>query len=136
MKKKILLIEDGEKESQLSAEIYEHYFKLNNFEVKRTLKLELKEIKQEKPNFILLFFILHPPFLLKESKTIHAQRIKFLEELKKDSETKDIPVFVLGNYNDWEIKEMNLKLDKYLLITDYIPSQIIKMVKEFKTIQE
>ncbi|MDI6603221.1 MAG: hypothetical protein QME57_03865 [Patescibacteria group bacterium] len=132
---KILLIKDEYQEEKDLISGYEKSFIMNHFEVKiaSRLDLDIEKIKKEKPDFILMLFLFpYPTFSPEKLQRLNSPRIKFLEELKEDKETKDIPIFVLGNYDLQEIKEMNLKLDKYILILDYTPSQIVEMIRKFK----
>ncbi|MFQ6118341.1 MAG: response regulator [Methanosarcinales archaeon] len=58
--------------------------------------------------------------------------IQILQEIRQHKETKDIPVFILTNYTAPELKEMgfDLEVERYLLKTDYTPTQLVKLIKE------
>ena len=123
--KKILLIEDEE----MVINLYEEIFKKAGLEIEslRTcfeglerLK-EIKDGKEEKPDLILLDLILPD-----------INGIEVLKKVKSKPETKDILVFALTNYTDPRLIKELIKegIDKFLLKTDYIPSQLINIIKE------
>ena len=124
-KKTILLIEDD----LLTIDIYETVLRKANFEVETirwgedALK-KIKKIKQgktKKPDLILLDLILPD-----------ISGIGILEEAKKYKGTKNIPVFVLTNYADPEMKKRgeNLKSNGYFLKTDYTPKKLLGVIKK------
>ena len=126
MKRRILLIEDDPRQ----IEIYEKAIGEAGFEIE-SLKwgnegLErLKEIrskKKEKPDLILLDLILPD-----------INGIAILEKVKLDPELKDIPFFILTNYSDPELEKIgkDLGAEKHIIKTDVIPSQLIKIIKEW-----
>ena len=125
MKKKIWLIEDD----RPLIEMYEEVLKLANLEVETTTtgyesmeKLEkIKEGKERKPDLVLLDLLLPD-----------INGIEILQEIRKHKETKDLPVFILSNYTAPEMKEMGVELEaeKFLLKTDYTPSQLVELIKE------
>ena len=126
MKRRILLIEDDPRQ----IEIYEKAIEEAGFEIE-SLKwgnegLErLKEIrskKKEKPDLILLDLILPD-----------INGIAILEKAKLDPELKDIPFFILTNYSDPELEKIgkDLGAEKHIIKTDVIPSQLIKIIKEW-----
>jgi len=126
MKRRILLIEDDPRQ----IEIYEKAIGEAGFEIE-SLKwgnegLErLKEIrskKKEKPDLILLDLILPD-----------INGIAILEKAKLDPELKDIPFFILTNYSDPELEKIgkDLGAEKHIIKTDVIPSQLIKIIKEW-----
>jgi len=119
MKPKILLLED---EDKLLAQTYEEALRFQGFEVERAERKRFEEIKKESPDFILL--ILLDPYWTKMDK------IELLKALKKDPETKEIPNFILSNYKQEELKEIGLKTDKFLTITDFRATELAKIIKE------
>jgi len=119
MKPKILLLED---EDKLLAQTYEEALRFQGFEVERAERKSFEEIKKENPDFILL--ILLDPYWTKMDK------IELLKALKKDPETKEIPNFILSNYKQEELKEIGLKTDKFLTITDFRATELAKIIKE------
>jgi len=125
MKKKIWLIEDD----RPLIDMYEDVFKLANLEVETTTtgyesleKLKkIREGKERKPDLVLLDLLLPD-----------INGIEILEEIRKHEETKTLLVFILSNYTAPEMKEMGIELEaeKFLLKTDYTPSQLVKLIKE------
>ena len=125
MKKKIWLIEDDVP----LIEMYEDVFKLANFEVETTTtgyesleKLEkIREGKERKPDLVLLDLLLPD-----------INGIEILQKIREYEETKNLLVFILSNYTAPEMKEMGIELEaeKFLLKTDYTPSQLVKLIKE------
>lgn len=122
---KILLIEDDEP----TIELYEEVFRKADFETEalrwgfqalERIK-EIREGKKEKPDLILLDLILPD-----------INGIEVLKETKKYPETKDILVFALTNYTDPELTQELIKegVDKFLVKTDYAPSELVNLVKE------
>lgn len=122
---KIILIEDDEP----TIELYEGVLKKANFEIEtirfgfraiEALK-EIREGKREKPDLILLDLILPD-----------INGIEVLKEAKKYPQTKDILVFALTNYiNPKFTKEVIREgVDKFLIKTDYTPSQFINIIKK------
>lgn len=121
MKKKILVIED----ERLLAEMCRDALESAGFKVVLALGyLEgLETAKKEKPDLILL------DILLPKGKT----GIGFLEEMKKDPEISEIPVVAFTNFDSVEIRERALALGvkEYLLKTDYVPKEIVEVVKKY-----
>jgi CheY-like chemotaxis protein len=58
--------------------------------------------------------------------------IKVLKVLKEDSKTKDIPVFILTNYETPEERQKGEELgaEKYILKTSITPKEVGEMIKE------
>ena len=125
MKKKILLIEDD----LPTIDIYKTTLNKSGFEVealdlgaKALEKIEaMKEKKAEKPDLVLLDLILPD-----------MNGIKILEKIKKEEETKDIPVFILTNYTDEELRKMgySLKSEQYFLKANFTLSRLVKEVRK------
>lgn len=80
----------------------------------------LKKAKEEKPDLILLDLILPG-----------IDGFEVLDKLKKDQETKSIPVIVLSNLGQKEDIEKGLKLGAfdYLVKANFTPGEIIEKVK-------
>ena len=116
--KKILLIEDD----KFIIDIYSTKFKEEGFEVEVAINGEkaLQKTK-EKPDLILLDIVL--PGL---------DGWGILREIKKNEETKSIPVVVLSNLSQKSEVEKSFKMGavKYLIKSNYTPSQVVKEVKE------
>ena len=117
--KKIFVIED----EKILGEMYESTLESQGFEVKviRDGESAVQEAKKEKPDLILLDLLL--PRLRGE---------EVLKNLKSNSETRNIPVFILTNYDTPEDREMgnNLGAEKYILKTSITPKEIAEMVEE------
>jgi len=122
-KKTIFLIEDDLATMDVYKTVLEKAgFKVIPFFLGSEIIKKLKEIeKKEKPEVILLDLILPD-----------ISGFKILEEIRKNEATKNIPVLILTNYSDSESRQKGLKLktEKYLLKTDYTPSQLIKIIKD------
>lgn len=118
--KKIFLIED----EKILAEMYQTKFEHEGFQV---LTLDngagaLEVAKKEKPALILLDIIL--------PKT---DGFSVLEQLKKDDETKKIPVVMLTNLGqDEDIKKgKRLGADDYIVKANSTPALVVERVKKY-----
>jgi CheY-like chemotaxis protein len=124
--KKILLIEDEDQHIKLYEKVIsEAGFKIESLNWgKDGLKRleEIKSKKREKPDLILLDLIL-----------LDINGIEILEKAKKDPELKDIPFFILTNYSNHELEKMGMELgaEKHIIKTDIIPSQLVKIIKDW-----
>lgn len=121
-KLKILLLEGETDDDKTLAQMYQEILKFQDFKVERAERKSFEEIKAAKPDFILL--ILLDPYQTKKDK------IELLKILKEDQETKEIPNFILSNYQQNELKEIELKTDKFLTITDFTPSKLGKFIRQ------
>jgi len=117
--KKILFIEDESALQKalgdvLSQEGYKMISALDG-------KIGMRLAKTENPDLILLDLIL--PRML---------GLDVLKSLKKDSETKWIPVIVLTNREDLEMIEqaMTLGASSYLIKADYSLEELLKKIKQ------
>lgn len=126
MSKKILLIEDD----SCMIDIYETVLKKAGFQVE-TLKYghqaqkmlnKIKEGKKEKPDLILLDLVLPD-----------INGIEILKQSRAEKGIADIPFFILTNYTDPDLEKISrkLKVEKYILKTDFIPSQLVKEIKDW-----
>lgn len=125
MKKAILLIEDDIP----TIDVYQTALEGAGFEVeviswgeKAIARIkEIKEGKSQKPDLVLLDLILPD-----------INGIKILEEIRRQEETKELPVFILTNYTSQELEKMGfgLKSEQFLLKTDYTPRQLVDLIKE------
>lgn len=117
--KKIIIVED----ENFLVDMYKLKFEQAGFDVltaengKRGLELSLKE----KPDLILLDIVLP-----------EMDGFEVLAELKKNKQTKDIPVLIFSNLGQKEEIEKGIKLgaDAYVVKANYTPEQLIKHVKK------
>lgn len=99
-------------------------FKVEVFDTCLDIRNRMSEIeaqKSKKPDLILLDLILP-----------ECNGVQILEELKKGSETKDIPVFILTNYTSEELKKRGIDLGTrdYLTKTETTPTKLAEIVRE------
>jgi len=117
--KKILFIED---EAAIQKTLGES-LRRKGYEVKAALdgEIGLRLAKAEKPDLILLDLIL---------PKIHG--LVVLEELRKDKQTKDIPVIILTNLeNVGEVERaIQLGATTYLVKTNYSLEEVIEKVRK------
>jgi len=83
---------------------------------------EIKQGKKEKPDLVLLDLILPD-----------ANGIEILKKAKDDDILKNLSFFIFTNYTDPDLEREALKMeaDKYIVKTNFIPSQILGMIKEW-----
>lgn len=125
MKKKILLIEDD----VATIDVYRTALEQAGFDVdpiitgQEAIRLfeQIDKEPKQKPDLVLL------DILLPDINGIDV--LKKIRELKN---TKDLKVFILTNYSNKELEEkgMLLKTEKYLLKSDYKPSELVEMIKK------
>jgi len=120
MAKKIVLIEDDE---ILSKVIYEDLQEAG-YKVYRAFDGDegLKMVKSEKPDMIILDLVLPK-----------KDGFEVLKEIKKDNETKDIPVIIVSNLGqDVEIKRgMDLGAIDYLIKSSFSMETVINKIKKY-----
>ncbi len=117
--KRILLVEDDD----FLVQMYATKLELENYQVimatdgAKGLKLALKE----RPDLVLLD--LNLPIM---------DGFQVLAELKKNPETKNIPVLVLTNYGQKENvdKCLNLGAEDYLIKAHFVPSEVVARIKK------
>lgn len=121
-KTKILIVEDDE----FLANIYQTKFEIEGFKVFVAGDGEqgLKMASSKEPKIILLDILL--PKL---------DGFAVLEQLKKDSTTKDIPVILLTNLGQKEDVQKGLKMGAvdYLIKAHFKPSETVDKVKKILT---
>lgn len=118
--KKIILVEDD----LAIADIYATIFKKAGIEVIviGLGKDVLPKIKDEeiKPDIVLLDLILPD-----------VNGMDVLKEIKGDSETKHIPVFILTNQKEEQSEKIGgVKPDKFIIKANITPTQLLELVKE------
>ncbi len=117
--KKILFIEDEETLQRTFGDVLQR----EKYEVVKALdgKIGLRLAKSEKPDLIILDLVL--PKML---------GFEVLKALKKDKETKDIPVLILTNLERPKDVEqaLNLGATTYLVKTNYALEEVIDKIKK------
>ncbi len=126
MPKKILLVEDD----FYIIDIYSTVLKKAGFEIeisecsKDAMEKLEKAAKglEKKPDLVLLDLVLPD-----------VNGIEVLKKAKLQKGIKDIPFFILTNYTNPDLKIISkkLKVEKYILKTDLIPSQLVKEIKDW-----
>jgi DNA-binding response OmpR family regulator len=119
MRKKILFIED---ESALQK-TFGDFLEKEGFELISALDGEtgLKLAEKETPDLILLDLILPK-----------MEGTEVLKKLRENPKTKDIPVIILTNVDDFEKLEKTLELGvkAYLIKTDFTLEEVLQKIKE------
>ncbi|MDD5606640.1 MAG: response regulator [Candidatus Pacebacteria bacterium] len=125
MEKKILLIEDD----FAIIDIYKTVLETNGFDLevitwgeKALEKIEkVKDRKEPKSDIVLLDLILPD-----------MNGIEILRKIKGQEETKDLPVFILTNYDSKDLAKeaKSLNVEDFILKTDCTPSELIKLIKK------
>jgi len=117
--KKIILIEDDE----FLFDVYKLKLEKENFKVKivQDGSKALEKIKNYKPDMILLDIVLP-----------NLDGWEILKKIKSDDEIKNIPVIILSNLAQEDQIKKSLKLGavKYLVKSQYMPSEIIQEIKK------
>ena len=125
-KKKIFLIEDDIP----TIDVYKTGLGLAGFDVYPISSGEeavrkLEEIDKAggkgKPDLVLLDIVLP-----------NMSGIEALEKIRKLKNVKDVKVLILSNFSDEELerKGLLLKSEKYLMKTEYPPSELVKLLKK------
>lgn len=119
MSNNLLLVEDDPS----LIDIYSLIFTHENFTVVIARDGEecLQKVKAVSPDIILL------DLMMPKMNGIQA-----LEKLKADEQTKDIPVIMLSNIAEstHETHALALGAEQYLIKSQYLPMEIVKIVKE------
>lgn len=115
----VLLVEDD----SLMADLYGSILTINKFTVEHvsTGKLVLEKAKETKPIIIIL------DLMMPDMNGLEA-----IEQLKKDPETKGIPVIMFSNYIDNEIMQqaMDKGAARYAVKSEYKPHAFLELIKE------
>jgi len=118
-KRNILIVED----EPFLVEMYKARFEQEGYKVTIAVNGSqvTETVKKLKPDLVLLDVVMPE----KDGYTV-------LKELKKDKETKAIPVLVFSNLGqDDEIKKgMELGADLYFIKSNYTPSQLVTEVEK------
>ncbi len=119
MSKKILLIEDD----NFLVEMYKIKFEKEGYKVATALNGDegINQARKEKPDLILLDLVLP-----------EKDGYEVLEVLKKDEQTKAIPVIILSNLGqNGEVKKGKEKgAEDYLIKSNFTPRQLMDKVKK------
>ncbi len=117
-KDKILIVED----EPFLLDMYKMKFKQGGFEVISAADGEeaIRISRREKPDIILLDIMMPK-----------IDGFEVLENLKKNSLTKSIPVLIFSNFSQKEQKEKGIALGAadYFVKTNYTPAQVLEKVK-------
>jgi CheY-like chemotaxis protein len=123
--KRILIVEDDD----FLLQMYVTKLELENFKVFGSINgvQGLKTAQREKPDLILL-----------DLNLPEMDGFEVLERLKADDDTKDIPVLVLTNYAQKDNIDRCLELgaDDYLIKAHFVPSEVIKKIKDILSMKE
>ena len=116
---KILVVEDD----KFLREMITRKLNKEEYEVLQAVDGEegLEKMRQSKPDLILLDLIMPG-----------VGGFEVLEEAKKDSEIKDIPIVILSNLGQKSEVERGLSLgaEDFMIKAHFTPKEIIKKVKE------
>jgi len=122
--KKVLIVEDDD----FLLQMYVTKLELENFKVSSAINgvQGLKTAQREKPDLILL-----------DLNLPEMDGFEVLEHLKAEDSTKSIPVLVLTNYSQKDNIDRCLELgaDDYLIKAHFVPSEVIKKIKDILSIQ-
>jgi len=125
VKKKILLIEDD----VATIDVYRTALEQAGFDVdpvitgQEAIRLfeQIDKEPKNKPDLVLLDILLPD-----------VNGIDVLKKIRELENTKDLKVFILTNYSNKKLEEKGifLKTEKYLLKTEYKPSELVKLIKK------
>ena len=115
--KKILLFEDDE----AVAFLYKMVLSKRNYaiDIAANGDLGLQKVREQKPDLILLDIMMP-----------EKSGMEVIEELKRDPETQNIPIYVLSNLADKTIEQKVMELGalKYLIKSQYLPTDIADLI--------
>lgn len=122
-KGRLLFIED----EKLLLDMYHDFFERNGYDFLSTgdINEAMVVTKFEKPDVILLDIIIPKP-----ENTVAEQGYEFLEMVKKDPETKDVPIIVFTNLNTEQDREKSRQMGAaaYIFKKDTSPKQVLETV--------
>jgi CheY-like chemotaxis protein len=125
--KKIILAEDDKN----LLDVYRKMFSVTDYDVEVAtsadqISEELRLVRtgnSTKPDLIIMDLMLP-----------YANGEQVLRSIKKSYHTKDIPVFVLSNYQNFDLHEslasQNIMPEKYLIKSNYTPAEIIGLINQ------
>ena len=116
--KKILIVEDDD----FLLQMYVTKLELEGFQVISAIDgiKGLRSAKKDKPDLVLL-----------DLQLPSMSGFEVLEDLKRNNETKQIPVLILTNFSQKEDIErcLNLGASDYLIKAHFVPSEVIAKIK-------
>ena len=116
--KKILIVEDDD----FLLQMYVTKLELEGFQVISAIDgiKGLRLAKKDKPDLVLL-----------DLQLPSMSGFEVLEDLKRNNETKQIPVLILTNFSQKEDIErcLNLGASDYLIKAHFVPSEVISKIK-------
>jgi len=119
-KTKIALVEDD----RFLSRMYKTKLEMENFEVHSAAdgKTGLELIQKELPDVLLLDIILP-----------EMEGWDIIKQMKKDPETKDIPIIILSNLgSDEDVAKAKLYgVTDYLVKAHFIPREVIAKIKKY-----
>ncbi|MFA6215773.1 MAG: response regulator [Patescibacteria group bacterium] len=124
-KGRILLVED---ESQL-VDIYHDFLEMNGYDFLSTNNIQeaLQLTEFEQPDLVLLDIIIPKP-----ENTIAEQGWEYLAAVKKNSQTKDIPIVVFTNLETHRdrVKSEKMGAAAYIFKRDCTPREVMETIAE------
>lgn len=125
--KKIILVED---DASL-LDVYRHIFKGTDYDVE--VATTAGEISEEL-RLIRMGRAAKPDLIIMDLMLPHANGEQVLRSVKKSYLTRDIPVFVLSNYQNPDLHRslasQNIFPEKYLVKSNYTPAEIIAIINQ------
>lgn len=124
-KKKVLVIEN----EPTILEMYQIKFSSSEFEFigASTGEQGIEKARKQKPDVVLVDLILR-----NKLEGGHVDGLSVVQELKKNKQTKNIPVYALTNLNqESDIKRaMDYGADGFLVKSDLTPQQLLDNIKK------
>ena len=124
-KGRISFVED----EKLLLDMYHDFFERNGYDFLSTgdIKEAMTVTQFEKPDVIMLDIIIPKP-----ENTVAEQGYEFLETVKKNPLTKDVPVIVFTNLNTEKDREKSRQMGAaaYIFKKDTIPRRVLETVAE------
>jgi len=134
-KRKILLVDDDEFIKILFKDIFWVHGDEDLYDVKVVSTIEearrLMNDPETCPCILFLDLMLSGP---KENFSLDKnESLKFLEEIKKDKNKKDITIVIFSGYGEKEVvkKAVELGADKFLVKGEFLPKDLIQLVDSF-----
>lgn len=122
-KGRILLVED---ENQL-VDIYHDFLEMNGYDFLSTKNIQeaLQITEFEQPDLVLLDIIIPKP-----ENTIAEQGWEYLEAVKKNPKTKDIPIVVFTNLDTHRdrVKSEKMGAAAYIFKRDCTPREVMETI--------